>query len=58
MWNHFSMSATGAEPDASRPNHRVKYLVAVAVSITVVIAAVIAVTVDAASGRDVQPDLG
>ncbi len=47
MWNHPSMSTTGTEPDTSRPNHRVKYLVAVAVCITVAIAAVIAVTVDA-----------
>src|SRR5687768_2024975 len=47
MWNHPSMSTTGTEPDASRPNHRVKYLVAVPVAITVAIAAVIAVTVDA-----------
>jgi hypothetical protein len=46
-WNHRSVSTTGSDPDASRPNHRVKYLVAVAVSITVTIAAVSAVTVDA-----------
>ena len=46
MWNHPSMSTTGTEPDASRPNHRVKYSVAVAVAITVAIVAVIAATVD------------
>jgi hypothetical protein len=49
MWNHPSMSTTGTEPDASRPNHRVKYVVAVPVSVVVAIAAVVAVSIDAPS---------
>lgn len=47
MWNHPSMSTDRAEPDAPRPNHRVKYVVATAVSVVVAIAAVIAVSIDA-----------
>jgi hypothetical protein len=41
------MSGMENEPGAPRPNHRVKYFVAVAVAITVAIAVVIAVTIDA-----------
>ena len=40
------MSTTGTGPDASRPNHRVKYAMVVAVSIVVAIAAVVVVVAD------------
>lgn len=40
------MSTTGTGPDASRPNHRVKYPMVVAVSIVVAIAAVVVVVSD------------
>jgi hypothetical protein len=40
------MSTTGTEPDASQPNHRVKYVMAVAVSVVVAIAAVVVVVGD------------
>src|SRR3954452_6456727 len=46
MWNHPSMSTTGTEPDASRPNHRLKYAMAVTVSMVVAIAAVVVVVGD------------
>jgi hypothetical protein len=47
LWNHSAMSTTQTEPDASRPNHRVKYLVVVAMSVVVAIAAVVGITLDA-----------
>ncbi|MDF2583745.1 MAG: hypothetical protein K0R33_2388, partial [Mycobacterium sp.] len=40
------MSTTGTGPDASRPSHRVKYAMVVAVSIVVAIAAVVVVVAD------------
>ena len=40
------MSTAGTEPDAPRPDHRVKYVLAVAISIVVAIAAVVAVVGD------------
>ncbi len=47
MWKHSAMSTTGTEPGASRANRRIRYVGAVAVSVVVAIAAVIAVSIDA-----------
>ena len=41
------MSTPGTEPDARGPNHRVKYVVVVAVSVVVAVAALVAVSIDA-----------